>query len=385
MLSVDRPPIVVDSAVMQTMTASFRAETIDYRTRQLSRTFIRSVSAGYTHGARTPAEMIRAAALRFPGDPEIQRLQDAYRGFVAKTAVPPGTVVGDPDSAALTAFRPYSEAFLAIVRPQTILDRLSVRPVPFWTSVSIETASSVAGWIGEGNVKAVGTDAFAAVTLQIAKIYTIIVVTKELASLGAPGSEDLLLRDLAAGVAQFTDQQFVDPAVAPVTGGHPGSITNGIAAIPPSGTTAAAAVKDLATLAGAILATVPDPTNVAILMTPTVAAMVIAQTNSLTLTVRGGTYLGFDVVTSASVGNRIIAVDASQILVADAGIVVEATEEATIQMNSAPDDPVTAITAPTSLWQNNLVGLRAERFCHWKRARNSAVAYISPTAYVPGT
>jgi hypothetical protein len=35
-----------------------------------------------------------------------------------------------------------------------------------------------------------------------------------------------------------------------------------------------------------------------------------------------------------------------------------------------------------SLWQNNLVGLRAERMITWKRARTAAVRYISAAAYV---
>jgi hypothetical protein len=37
----------------------------------------------------------------------------------------------------------------------------------------------------------------------------------------------------------------------------------------------------------------------------------------------------------------------------------------------------------TSLWQHNLVGLRAERFINWKRGRDAAVHYVSGASYAP--
>ena len=34
-----------------------------------------------------------------------------------------------------------------------------------------------------------------------------------------------------------------------------------------------------------------------------------------------------------------------------------------------------------SLWQHNMVGLRAERFANWKRANANAVKYLTATAW----
>ena len=36
-----------------------------------------------------------------------------------------------------------------------------------------------------------------------------------------------------------------------------------------------------------------------------------------------------------------------------------------------------------SLWQSNLLGLRAEREITWKKRRTAAAAYLSPVAYTP--
>ena len=53
-------------------------------------------------------------------------------------------------------------------------------------------------------------------------------------------------------------------------------------------------------------------------------------------------------------------------------------------MDSAPDNPALATTVLTSLWQNNLVGLRAERFINWLRAKTEAVKYVSGATYPSG-
>jgi hypothetical protein len=45
--------------------------------------------------------------------------------------------------------------------------------------------------------------------------------------------------------------------------------------------------------------------------------------------------------------------------------------------------PADATTVYVSLWQNNLVGLRAERFINWKRGLDAAVKYVSGATYTP--
>jgi len=105
----------------------------------------------------------------------------------------------------------------------------------------------------------------------------------------------------------------------------------------------------------------------------------------------GGTLLGLPVITSESVnaeggspaGGRIVLVKASEILVADdGGIAIDVSRETSLQMNSAPDDPATASTVFVSMWQNNMVALRAERYINWLRRRAEAVAVLEGAVYV---
>jgi hypothetical protein len=47
-------------------------------------------------------------------------------------------------------------------------------------------------------------------------------------------------------------------------------------------------------------------------------------------------------------------------------------------MNTAPSAGAQSLV---SLWQNNLIGVRAEREINWKKRRAAAVAYVDGIAY----
>jgi hypothetical protein len=84
------------------------------------------------------------------------------------------------------------------------------------------------------------------------------------------------------------------------------------------------------------------------------------------------------VVVSEAVGNIVILANASDILVADDGqVTIDTSREASLQMDSAPTDPPVAATVFISLWQQNLLGIRAERYIDWTKARSASVQYLS--------
>ena len=98
----------------------------------------------------------------------------------------------------------------------------------------------------------------------------------------------------------------------------------------------------------------------------------------------GGTYKGLTVITSQAAGANVIALQPALILYADdGGVTIDASQEASLQMDSAPASPADATTVLVSLWQTNTVGLRAERFVNWAKANANAVKYLTATAW-PG-
>ena len=66
-------------------------------------------------------------------------------------------------------------------------------------------------------------------------------------------------------------------------------------------------------------------------------------------------------------------------------IVIDASEEASIQMLDNPTNASTGGTTATtmvSMFQTNSVALRATRFINWSKRRSFAVQYVKDAAYV---
>jgi HK97 family phage major capsid protein/HK97 family phage prohead protease len=311
--------------------------------------------------------------------------------LLLKAAVAAGTTTDATWAAPLVpSVQHLIDEFLGLLRPATILGKITnLRKVPFNVSVPTQTAGGSYGWVGQGAAKPVTKLAFGAVTLGMTKIAGIVVLTEELVRMSTPSAEQTVRNDMIAGIAQFMDTQFTDPAVAANGVISPASITNGTVAIVSSGPTAANAVTDIKALVATFVAANLGLGSAVLLMSEANAFALSTALNPLgqqmfpTVGTGGGTILGIPVVTSSAMGTNIVLVDASGILYADDGAVtIDVSREASVQMDSAPDSPAVATTVMVSLWQNNLVGIRAERFVNWARARLASVKYVSGAAYV---
>ena len=95
----------------------------------------------------------------------------------------------------------------------------------------------------------------------------------------------------------------------------------------------------------------------------------------------GGAVWGIPAVVSTSVGDRIVLIEGADLVVAEGAVEVSTSEEASLQMDSAPADPVVAATVLVSLWQVGCVGVRALQFVSWREARAASTAYISGVTY----
>jgi len=282
--------------------------------------------------------------------------------------------------------------FLELLRPASVLGRIpGLRRVPFNITIPAQSGGGTYGWVGEGAAKPVTKLAFTAVSLDWAKVAGIIVMTQELMRFSNPSAETIIRDDMVKGTAQFIDTQFVDPTVAAIINNNrtvtPASVTNGVTAVPATGTTAAAFRTDMKSVFANYLGVNDDPTNTVILMSATVALNLSLLMNPLgqpefpDLNMKGGTILGLPVVVSQAVGNRIIVLRADEILLADDGPAqIDVSEQASVVMDDNPQaSPQT--TSLVSFWQRNLVGLRVDKYINWKKARSTSVQYISNAAY----
>lgn len=279
--------------------------------------------------------------------------------------------------------------FIELLRPATILGRLAgVVDVPFNVRIPRQTAGFAAfNWVGEAAAKPIGEFDFDTVTLGHHKAAGIIVLTDELVKLSSPNAENLARTDMVAQMGAFLDVQFVRLTVA-AGASNPASITNGVAPIAATGDDADALEADLFNALAPFDDTNVGDTNVTLLMQPKLARSISLLRPDVgngrlypELTQRGGSLLGYPVLTSNSVDNGfIILVKGDEILRADDGsVALDASREATLDMAGG--------NSPTfSLFQKNAVAIRAERGITWKKRRDSgAVSLISGAYYGPAT
>lgn len=295
-------------------------------------------------------------------------------------------------------YQVLQDEFIEFLRPLTIIGRLpGLTRVPFNVKIGRQTGGSTVNWVGQGGPKPVTNITGDSVTLDLAKIAGIIVLNEELLRISNPSADMLVRDDLTKQIVQFMDAQFVDPTKAAVTGVSPASITNGVSAQLPTGTTGAALRADMKTLLSTFLTNNLQPTGAVIIMSQRLALQISMMQNALGqteypgLTMNGGTAFGLPVITSEGVpstggsptdGDPIIVASTPDILLADDGqVTIDVSREATLQMDSAPDSPPTASTVMYSLFQNNGVAIRAERYINWTKRRSTAVAYISNAKY----
>jgi HK97 family phage major capsid protein/HK97 family phage prohead protease len=307
--------------------------------------------------------------------------------LVLKAAVAAGTTTDATWAGPLAPMKPITDEFIALLRPATILGKVPgfVR-VPFNVSVASQTGGGTYQWVGQGAPKPVGKLQFGTITLGITKCAGIIVITLELARNSTPSAEAVIRQDMINGISAFLDTEFIDPTKAAVAGVSPGSVTNGVTPITTAGTSPANARTDIQAMAAAMTALNISTAGAVVVLSETNA---LALTNALNalgqplfpgLSQEGGTIMGYKAVASQAAGTTVALIQPNCVLYADdGGVTIDVSQEASLQMDSAPMAVPDATVVMTSLWQNNLVGLRAERFINWKKARTGCVQYTVAT------
>ena len=181
---------------------------------------------------------------------------------------------------------------------------------------------------------------------------------------------------MIAGVAAFLDAQFLTPTVTLSAALRPAAITNGATAVTSTGTTNAQVNADL----GALLAAITTPGDGLTWIMRRTTLATIAQALGSQAPNLPASLFGIPVPVSANSPQQVTLVDASQILYSTGEIELSISEQAAIQMDSAPTDPTVAATVMVSLYQLNLWGVRAIKWLAYLRAQSGSVAYMT-TAY----
>ncbi len=94
------------------------------------------------------------------------------------------------------------------------------------------------------------------------------------------------------------------------------------------------------------------------------------------------TLFGIDVIASTSSPARIALLDPHAMLLSDSGqFDVDLSEQASFQLDSAPSDPVTSSTIYQSMFQQNLLAIKALRWLAWLNPSPTTTASFMTVAY----
>jgi len=356
---------------------------------EFARVVMCKVAAFQSQGQHSPLAIAKA---RYPDNGRVLQ-------YLEKAAVPAHTTGNSPNLMDPTNL---SQEFLAWLRPQTIIGQFgtgnvpSLRNVPFNVAIAGQASGGTGYWVGEGKSKPLTSFTFSRTTLGFTKVAAISVLTQELARFSTPSAEALIRDGLRDALVERLDIDFVDPAHAAVTDTSPASITNGVTPLTSSGSTADDIRADLGALIGAFVTTNQNVGDLVLIMPNTQALALSMLRNSLgqpefgSVSLTGGTLQGIPVIASqyahtAGAGDMVIALNAKSIGLADDGSVsVEASREASLEMDSAPAGDAgvpTANTTLVSMWQTNSIALRAEREINWKKLRTGAVVYMEDVVW----
>jgi HK97 family phage major capsid protein/HK97 family phage prohead protease len=290
-------------------------------------------------------------------------------------------------AAELTPLQNITGQFVQLLRPATLIGRIpGFTSVPFNSLIPREVTGPEGDWVGEGARKPVGRMTFDNVELKHTKIAKIVAITEELARFSNPSAEARVRNALITGVQLRMDRTFVDPAITAQAGIRPASIFNGADTAAASGTAIAHVIADVKAATATFTAAELPVDQIVVLTTPALAVALSLMRTTLDapafpgMTPKGGNLLGFDAFVSSVVpAGYVEFFIPSEVGLADDGQAsVDVSNQATLIMD---DGGSPSATNSVNLWQENKIGIKAERFVNWVKLRSDSTYYITAANY----
>ena len=296
---------------------------------------------------------------------------DEVQDLVTKATL--GTTTDAGFAASLVTENRLVGEFVDMLRAATVFDQLTgFRNVPFNSKIPSQLTGGTAAWVGEGEAKPLTNPTYSEVEIKEHKLAAITVYTQELMRRSDPAVDVLVRDDLIEASKTLIDNTFLDAVDASTA--RPAGVLNSVVATPNTGTTAAAYEADLLALVNSFVTANLSLDGAYFIMSETRAAQISLLRDALGrsyfegMALRGTrTLMGIPVITSQTVGDKIILVKTSEILLAqDGGVDVSYSDQATLVDGRTTHH----------LWQENKFAVRVEKFITWAKRRPIAAAYL---------
>ena len=296
---------------------------------------------------------------------------DEVQDLVTKATL--GTTTDSGFAASLVTENRLVGEFVDMLRAATVFDQLSgFRAVPFNSKIPSQLTGGQAQWVGEGAPKPLTNPTYGEVEIKEHKLAAITVYTQELMRRSDPAVDILVRDDLIEASKALIDKTFLDAGAA--TAVRPAGILDGVVKTANTGTTAANYEADLLALVDSFVTANLSLDGAYFIMSETRAAQISLLRDALGrsyfegMALRGTrTLMGIPVITSQTVGDKIILVKTSEILLAqDGGVDVSYSDQATLVDGGTTHH----------LWQENKFAVRVEKFITWAKRRPIAAAFL---------
>jgi HK97 family phage prohead protease/HK97 family phage major capsid protein len=155
---------------------------------------------------------------RFQAPEDIYRSEKRWMDSAPEVAIAMKAAVNGNDSQTAAGASEWAYAqniaseFIDYLRPLTLLGKIQGwRSVPFNIRVGGMDGGSTGYWVGQGLPVNLSRPTSTSVSLGIAKVGGLCVITKELAMLSTPSAELMVRNDLARALQQKADISLIDP------------------------------------------------------------------------------------------------------------------------------------------------------------------------------
>lgn len=288
--------------------------------------------------------------------------------------------------------------FVSYLRDRTIIGQFgqggipALRPGVEDVPIDVQSGKATAGWVGEGQAKPVTSWSYDTRKLAAYKLAAIAVASEELLRKATTAADVMLRDELAAAVGEAEDSTFISTASGSTT--KPAGILKGAAKQASSAAAGASQEEkfeaDFAYMVQTMISAKMPFTGMTIIMSASNAfalsrirdAMGNAVYPQITMT--GGNVSGVPVLVSDYVGDTVVMMNAGEIyLVAGGGVDVRMSNEASLEMDSAPTGSSKTPTGASlvSMFQTNSTAFLVEERIGWERRRDAAVVYVTGANY----
>ena len=340
---------------------------------------------------RDPINVPQLLNSLYPGRPELAQVAALRQRRMAAGVEGGSTISGEAGAELLRTDATFTGDFIEYLYSQTLFDQLGLRDIRGDVTIKGMDGAFGGGFVGQLKPIPVSVGSFSDLTLRPLKAAGLCYLSKDLIRRSAPEAL-LLFRDgITEAISQAVDSLFFSTTAAS-NNVAPAGILQGISGVASAGGTLANLYADLLYLTG-IFVTAKQGGDLTLVSNRTIANQIAHLLNPETMrpafegkvTMNGGNLNGLTYKAGDNVlASNLLLIKGGDIYkIADSGVEVSLSTDATIEADTAPtgegQGPTAQSASMVSMFQTEGVAIKAVRDINWGMRRSAAIVVARKT------